>query len=239
MHELALILSCEHASNAVPARWRGLFAGEEELLHSHRGWDPGALDLGRCFAAASGAILHVGRVTRLLVDLNRSLENRRALLSPWTRKLPADEREQILDAYYHPYRSQVESALEAELGAGRDVLHLSVHSFTPVLHDEPRRADVGLLYDPARERELAFATEWRSKLLALEPGLRVRRNYPYRGTDDGFIPWLRMRHPAQRYVGIELEVNQAWPLGPEADWHRLQQALIETFLAQARSMGLP
>ena len=37
-----LVLSCEHAHNRVPARYRHLF--DAELLESHRGYDLGALE---------------------------------------------------------------------------------------------------------------------------------------------------------------------------------------------------
>ena len=46
--------------------------------------------------------------------------------------------------------------LRAAVAARKQVLHVAVHSFTPVLHGERRNADVGLLYDPARPRERAF-----------------------------------------------------------------------------------
>jgi predicted N-formylglutamate amidohydrolase len=232
---LGLVLSCEHASNAVPARWRGLFADDPGVLETHRGWDPGALELARKLARRSGAALHAGRVTRLLADLNRSPENRRALFSEWSRELPEPEREAILAQYYQPYRDAVRAAIEAELAAGRGVLHLSLHSFTPELRGELRNADVGLLYDPARERELAFAKSWRERLLALEPRLRVRRNYPYRGVDDGFMPWLRKRHGGSRYLAIELEVNQAWTLS--GAWPGLQTSLVESYLNAAHEFG--
>ena len=37
----------------------------------------------------------------------------------------------------------------------------------------------------------------------------MRRNYPYRGTSDGQVVELRRRFRDGRYLGIELELNQA------------------------------
>lgn len=34
------LVTCEHAGNEVPERWRHLFMGEEKLLTSHRGTTP-------------------------------------------------------------------------------------------------------------------------------------------------------------------------------------------------------
>ncbi len=89
------------------------------------------------------------------------------------------------------------------------MVHLSCHSFTPRLAGKVRNADIGLLFDPSRGREVklvaAIAAEIRREL----PDLRVRRNYPYRGTADGHTTALRRALPASRYLGIEIELSQA------------------------------
>ncbi len=202
-----LLLTCEHGGNTVPDEWRTLFAGEEMRLASHRGWDPGALDAARTLAEALEAPLISATTTRLLVDLNRS-PGHRNLFSPVTRPLPAADRARILREHYHPWRERVESTLERMLALG-PVLHVSVHSFTPVLDGRFRRVDIGLLYDPSRNAERRFCADWHAALRASQPALRIRRNQPYRGTADGFTRWLRRRHPDPDYAGIELELNQA------------------------------
>jgi predicted N-formylglutamate amidohydrolase len=88
------------------------------------------------------------------------------------------------------------------------VWHVAVHSFTPVLDGVVRTADIGLLYDPRRPRELVTARAWRAALRDTVPALRVRSNYPYRGVSDGLTRALRRRLGDRDYVGIELEVNQ-------------------------------
>ena len=52
--------------------------------------------------------------------------------------------------------------------------------------------------------------------------LRVRRNYPYRGDADGLTTTLRRRFPWQRYLGIEIEVNQKHVLAGGRDWRALR-----------------
>ena len=47
-------------------------------------------------------------------------------------------------------------------------------------------------------------------------------NYPYRGVSDGHTAALRRRF-RKRYLGLEIEVNQRFPLGPEKDWRELQE----------------
>lgn len=205
-----IVLSCEHASAAVPRAYARLFASERAraALRTHRGSDLGALAVSRVLAKALEAPLRAGRATRLLVDLNRSPHGR-TVWSTWSRVLDDAAREQVMRRHYHPYRDAVTGALEAAISDGRRVLHVSVHSFTPKLHGQVRRADVGLLYDPAMLRERALAARLAARLAALDSALRVRRNYPYRGVSDALVTWLRRRLDARRYVGIELELNQA------------------------------
>ena len=73
-----------------------------------------------------------------------------------------------------------------------------------------RTADIGMLYDPGRPGEVAFATAWIDALRAADPTLRLRRNYPYLGKSDGVTQVMRRSYPPDRYVGIELEVNQRY-----------------------------
>jgi len=179
----SLLITCEHGGNQIPAEYAGLFDGQSQLLATHRGWDIGILPLARRLAAGLGAPLEAAEVSRLLVDLNRSLHNR-TLFSEFTRDLPAPARQDLLRRYYHPFRQAVEQKVAARLAAGGRLLHLAVHSFTPVIRGTLRSADLGLLYDPASPGESAFCRQWQLALQQLAPQLRVRRNYPYRGCSD-------------------------------------------------------
>ena len=219
-----LIVTCEHGGFRVPAAYRSLFRGRGAVLSSHRGWDPGALELARRFRAP----LLFSTTTRLLVELNRSPGHPR-LFSEFTRDLDAAAKTRLIARHYLPYRAAVESAVRAR----RSVLHLSSHSFTPVLDGEVRRMDVGLLYDPARRGEAAFCARWRAALLRLRPDLVVARNAPYRGTADGLVTHLRRTFGESRYLGIELEVNQKRMGGAGGPWRALQRDLVASFRTAA------
>ena len=203
-----LLVTCEPGGRRVPPRYRSLFAPHGELLRTHRGSDLGALAVAQVLAGELQAPLLPAQVTRLLVDLNRSVGHP-TLYSEVTRGLPDAKRRAILARHYAPHRERVVAFVDAAVGQGRCVVHIASHSFTPVLGGEVRRADVGLLYDPARPGEAALAARWLSQLKWLRPDLRLRRNYPYFGDSDGLARMLRRRHPDFSYVGIELEVNQA------------------------------
>jgi predicted N-formylglutamate amidohydrolase len=204
---VAVLVTCEHGGSRVPARWTTLFADAGEVLSTHRGWDPGALALARDLAHRLRAPLRAATVTRLLVDLNRSPRHPR-VFSEWTRTLSRAERAGLLARYHAPHRDAVERDVTELMRRGHRVLHLGVHSFTPVLDGVVRRADLALLYDPRRPLERALCAGWAGALAVRLPHLAVRRNHPYRGVSDGLTTWLRRRLSAEAYLGVEIEVNQ-------------------------------
>jgi len=209
VRRISVVVSCEHGGHLVPDAYRAAFAGcPPGVLESHRGWDPGAAEVAAAIAERLGARLFVAEHTRLLVDLNRSLTHPR-LFSEYTRPLPRDERMRILAEHYRPYRDAVEGEILRSAARGEIVLHVSSHSFVPVLDGVPRRAHAALLYDPGRTREAAFAAAWRSALREIAPReWGIRRNYPYRGNADGLTTHLRKRLGAGAYAGLELEISQ-------------------------------
>ena len=119
--------------------------------------------MARELARAFKAPLVSSTVSRLLVDLNRSIGHRQ-LFSVATRGVPAAVREEIVERYYRPYRAQAERLVRQLVARGRRVIHISSHSFTPELRGEVRNADVGLLYHPARRREAALCDRWKAAL---------------------------------------------------------------------------
>ena len=99
------------------------------------------------------------------------------------------------------------------------MLHISVHSFTPVWNGQRRTTSIGLLYDPRRPQERDLCQQWKKQLQNMAPHYTIHSNQPYRGIADGFTTHLRKQHlaiPAGHksgsagcYAGIEIEVNQS------------------------------
>ena len=201
------LVTCEHGGNRIPRRYAPLFADARQLLASHRGYDPGALAMARTLARALGATLVTATVSRLLVELNRS-PGRQFRESPIMCAAPAAIRDDVCRRYYVPYWTAVETLVATATATGRRVVHVSSHSFTPALNGAARRADVGLLYDPARACERDLCARWQAALCARASHWNVRRNYPYRGRSDGLTRYLRARFDDASYCGIELEINQ-------------------------------
>jgi predicted N-formylglutamate amidohydrolase len=183
---------------------RGLFRGWHRALRSHRGYDAGALAMARDLAAAMHAPLvastgePTSRRPQSIAFQSARLVGRLSL-AELRRKL------RVVQRHYAPYRRDVSTIVDDAVQSGRTVIHLSSHSFTPVLNGQVRTSDVGLLYDPARPGETVLAELWKAAFAERAPELRVRRNYPYAGKGDGLTRSLRRSHPPGRYVGIEVE----------------------------------
>ena len=220
------LITCEHGGNRIPPKYRALFRNARALLDTHRGYDAGALAMARELAAALQAPLISSTVSRLLVDLNRSVGHPRSHHEA-IRDIAPELRDEILERYYRPYRAQAEQCVGDAVAGHRRVIHISSHSFTPVLDGKTRSADVGLLYDPARHGEVALCERWKNALTVLAPHLKVRRNYPYAGKGDGLTRHLRRRYSPRVYVGVELEINQKHVAAPAAQYRALRRAIVD------------
>lgn len=218
-----MIVTCEHAGNDIPSEYEALFGDQKDILESHRGWDPGALEIATVISSFYRVPFYYTTISRLVVEANRSLTNS-ALFSEFTNHLPSATKAEISEKYWQPYRQRVEQSIRTEIEAGNRVLHLSIHTFTPVWNGVTREVELGILYDPDRKTELGWAHSFSSRVSVLEPALVVRHNEPYLGTDDGFTTYLRTRFSSENYLGIELEINQKFV---NNDLDRMNQLLAK------------
>lgn len=213
--DVSFVISCEHAGNHVPRRYASVFAGRSAVLSTHEGYDLGVRAIARGLAARLKTPCWEQRLTRLLIDCNRS-EHHPSLFSRFSKDLPQELQQELLSTY-REHRGHVSSAVEEGMQRGATVVHVAVHSFTPSLHGEVRNADIGLLYDPQRSGEKQLAQAWLPLLAGTGEAPRVRRNYPYRGRADGLTTALRRLYPS-RYVAFEVEFNQALLASNPARW---------------------
>ncbi len=202
--KLRPVVTCEHAGNTVPLNYAHLFHGKEEILQSHRGWDPGAVEVATALSKELSAPFFICETTRLLVEPNRSLHSE-SLFSEYSQSLTDAEKNHLLENYYHPHRSAVEQLIR---NSSDGILHLSIHTFTPVWDGRERIIDLGLLFDPDRTNEAKVCEDYRTKLKKSLPAMNIEFNAPYKGIDDGFTTYLRTQFDNDRYLGIEIEINQ-------------------------------
>ena len=202
------VLTCEHASWALPRAYRGLGLGRAER-RDHIGWDIGAHAVQRHLSRALGAPMVASRWSRLLVDCNRAPDDPTLIVAqsdgvrvPGNRRLSAAERRRRLAEFYEPYHAAVERTVKracARRPATR-VRLLALHSFTPVMAGVRRELDIGVLYDEFPALARRFGRALRAE------GYRVRYNEPYSGL-AGLIYSARRHANAAGIEYVELEIN--------------------------------
>jgi len=223
-----VLATCEHASNRLPKE----LTFDRRLLELHIAWDPGALVIAERMAARWQVPLWSGEFSRLVVDLNRSIDNRMLIRRvsdgyrvPFNYGLSVADRQTRIDRYYRPYRDGVAAAADRIIARHGRCVHVCVHTFTPALAGNLRGNDIGLLHDPQWGVERAVCADIKARFERLTD-LVVWYNRPYSGTADGILPAMRAAHSPRRLVGIEVEVNQRHAADP-ALLERIADLLVE------------
>ena len=227
-----LLLLCDHASNALPARY-GRLGLDPAQFERHIAYDIGAATVTRTMAAILKAPALLTTFSRLLIDPNRGSNDPTLVMRisdgaivPGNAAVDAAEVAARTAAFWQPYRDRIDETLDAMLATGRVPAVVSIHSFTPSMKGVARPWHVGLLWDDDPRLALPLA-----RALAREPSLqppmeRIGDNEPY----DGALPGDTMDIHATRrgLANVLIEVRQDL-IGDEAsasNWGvRLAQVL--------------
>lgn len=180
-----IVLTCDHAANAVPEQLNrlGLDAGE---LDRHIAWDRGAAELTLRLGARFDAPAILSRYSRLVIDCNRKPESESSIPPvsdstkiPGNLNLSKEHATQRVEGLFLPYHRAITRALDAVLEGGRQPIFVAIHSFTRRLRNGFARPwHYGVLWDedPRVAPRLVAA-------LRRTPGLVVGDNEPYSGRD--------------------------------------------------------
>lgn len=202
-----------------------MFRGEEEILTSTEGWDPGSLNLAQGFSMKFSTPLVHSDVTRLLIDVAASGGSR---WSRFTEKAPEALRGKLVDRHERPYRLSLRQRIEEELRRHTQVLHVMVHT------EDSNEGEVLLETMPNADLAEKFARAWRAPLAAA--GLDVR-HVPATVLSD-LADDLSGEFPADRYAVVQLKVAQSFFLsGRPWKWEQLKKTLISTLAAAAASVA--
>ena len=211
----SLVLLCEHASNALPARLAPS-AADRPWLETHWAWDPGAADLTRALADQLDAPAILGSVSRLVCDLNRppgdptwlrtEVEGHRLSFNA---DVDAGERARRAAEHWLPYHAAADAVLAERTARGQRPLVFSIHTFTPLYLGQRRTVELGVLFDEDERR----AEVLRARLAA--GGFDTRLNEPWSGR-EGLIYSPDRHARAHRLPCLEVEVRNDLLATPHA-----------------------
>jgi predicted N-formylglutamate amidohydrolase len=179
-----VLLVGDHVSNRIPAALDSLgLAGP--VLEEHVAYDIGTRKLITHLSQHLDAPAVLAGYSRLVVDLNRSLEDPTAIPEvsdgipiPGNRGLSRAQRAQRVHCFYTPYRTAIDHMLQRI--RERDIVpaFISIHSFTPQLADRRHRPwQIGLMWD----KDPRIPVPMLERLRAHPGNLVVGDNEPYSG----------------------------------------------------------
>jgi predicted N-formylglutamate amidohydrolase len=228
------LLTCDHASNAVPPMiCNGNLGLAEADMGRHIAYDVGAAGVTRHLADLLNAPAILGTFSRLVIDPNRGEDDPTLLMQlydgtviPGNRRLDAAERERRLDLCYRPYHAQVE-----RLAALYDnTVYVPVHSFTPRLNGRtPRPWQIGVLYGYDARFGQALV-----KRLQQEPDLFVGDNEPYSGSLAGDSVDRHALHHGRLNALIEIRHDLIDTEEGQLQWAKRLAPILEQALASTQ-----
>jgi predicted N-formylglutamate amidohydrolase len=230
-----VLLTCDHASRAVPAAL-GNLGLDDATLAQHIGWDIGAAAVTRALAPLLGAPAILSGYSRLVIDCNRDPDDPSSIPAasdgvtiPGNRDLIAAARAARREALFAPYHDAIGRWVEAKLAAGTVPALLSIHSFTPVMNGGARPWHVGILRDEDGRLPLPLL-----EALRAEPDLCVGDNQPYSAREPA---GYTVRYHAERlglpHVAIELRQDLIADAAGAAGWAARLGRLLAPLLAPA------
>lgn len=147
------VFLAHHAGRAIPQSLHNLGLNNE-ILQTHAAYDIGTDVAVDHLASLSGATTIIGNYSRLVIDLNRSLDN--GFLIPdhavdvpikANMDLSALAINQRVQEIYVPYQEAVQAQLKRIAASGKIPIVVDLHSFTKHFHSIERPWDIGFLWE--------------------------------------------------------------------------------------------
>ena len=228
------LVTCDHASNRVPADISGGDLGiAPDDMERHIAYDVGAAGLAVALAERLDSPAILSDFSRLVIDPNRGEDDPTLVMRlydgtiiPANRSVDLAEVERRLATLHRPYHT----AYAAMAARQTDTVIVAIHSFTPCLRGRlPRPWEVGILYSHLDAR---LSVPLIDCLRAL-PGLCIGDNEPY----DGHLPGDAIdRHALQHgrhNTLIELRNDLIGDAALQGAWAARLAAALEAALLRA------
>lgn len=149
-----VLLVGDHVSNRIPRVLEALGL-DDAVLRQHVASDIGTHQLITHLSQHLDAPAVLAGYSRLVVDLNRSLEDPTLIPEvsdgisiPGNMGLTSEQRALRIHCFYRPYRVTIDALLRHFRTHGIVPAFISIHSFTPQLADQQHRPwQIGLMWD--------------------------------------------------------------------------------------------
>ncbi len=179
-----VLVSCDHASNYIPKKLNDLGLGHSDLSR-HIAYDIGALNLSRVLADKLDAPLIHSGYSRLVVDLNRHLDDPGSIPIvsegteiPGNHPLTQIQKQRRIDELFWPYHNKFSHTLDGFQSKGIYPAILAIHTFTRVYHGLVRPWHVGVMWDTDDRMAVPFIHNLRQ-----QTDFKIGDNQPYTALD--------------------------------------------------------
>ena len=178
-----ILLVGDHASNAIPKILHKLGL-DDTALEQHIAYDIGTKKLIHHLSQHLDAPAILAGYSRLVVDLNRSLEDDSIMpeLSDYTvirgnQNMSDAQRNQRIHCLFTPYRRAIDTMLHRFKEKEVVPAFISIHSFTPEMAGFSRPWHAGVLWD----KDPRIPVPLMNNLRAHPDGFNIGDNEPYSG----------------------------------------------------------
>lgn len=146
------ILVCDHAAKRVPRKLNNL-GMEEEDLSRHYAVDIGVEKVTEVMADLLDAPAILANYSRLVIDLNRSIDHPTAFVTtgegkpvPGNIAMDDEDKRLRIEELYNPFHEQLNSMIEAYQAKGINPAIIAIHSFTQNFYKQKRPWEIGILW---------------------------------------------------------------------------------------------
>jgi predicted N-formylglutamate amidohydrolase len=171
-------LTCDHASNRIPASLHGLGLSREDLSR-HIALDIGAADVTRALSQKLNLPAIIANYSRLVIDCNRKVNHVSAIatssdgtLIPGNQNLSSEHRMTRIQEIFVPYHLKINWLISQNGRPG--MAQLNMHSFTPRMNGFDRPWHIGILWN--RDDRLSSPL---FEILRAHQDLVIGDNQPY------------------------------------------------------------
>ena len=178
-----VLLVGDHVSNLIPKSLQQLGL-EDWVLQEHVAYDIGSRKLLTHLVDHLDAPAVIAGYSRLVVDLNRSLEDPSVIPEvsdnipiPGNQTLSLVDRQRRIHSFFTPYRVAIDHALRGFHARGIVPALIAIHSFTPQIAGTHRPWHIGLLWD----KDPRIPVPLLHRLRAHPQAINVGDNEPYSG----------------------------------------------------------